>query len=203
MTIRIAFALPVLALAPLAAGCGTGSHDPGVASLGAPATTTTAAGSSAPSGPGSGPGGAATLTLKSADAAKFAACMRAHGVPNFPDPNTQGAISIGPGSGIDPGSAKFNAAQQHCRKLLPNGGNPSPQQQARMRAAALAFSACMRRHGVTDFPDPTFSDGGARIKITGGSSSDLDPRSPVFQAAQHACNGKLPGVVTRGSAGAR
>ena len=129
--------------------------------------------------------------MKGADGAKFAACMRAHGVPNFPDPNSQGAIQIGPSSGIDPRSQKFQAASQACRSLLPNGGQPTPQQLAQAQRKALQFSACMRKHGLNDFPDPQItSSGGIGIRIrVGGPNSDLDPSSPVFQAAQKACGG--------------
>jgi len=129
---------------------------------------------------------------------KYVACMRAHGLPNFPDPNSQGAISVGPGSGIDPSSPKFQAAQKACQSVLPNGGPPTPQQLAKMEQKALAFSACMRKHGLPDFPDPQFSSGGGigiRIRL-GGPNSDLNPSSPVFQAAQKACRGiigKPPG----------
>lgn len=200
--IQAALALPTVALAMLAAGCGGGSHPPGVASLGAPATTTTAAAPGDSPAPG-GSGGGATLQLKTADAAKFSACMRKHGVPTFPDPGQNGAISIGPGSGLDPGSATFQAAQRQCSSLLPNGGRPSPQQLAKMRAGALAFSACMRRHGVTDFPDPTFSNGGVQLKVTARAGSGLDPRSATFQAAQRACNSKLPGRVGGATGGAK
>ncbi len=83
---------------------------------------------------------------------KFAACMRKNGEPSFPDPNAQGQITVN----IDPGSAQFQKAQQACRKLLPNGGAPSPAQQAKARRASLAFSACMRSHGEPNFPDPQF-----------------------------------------------
>ena len=127
--------------------------------------------------------------------AKFAACMRAHGVSSFPDPNSQGAIQIGPSSGIDPSSPKFRAAQQACQKLLPNGGQPTPAQIAKMQRGALAFSACMRRHGVTDFPDPTFSGGGVGLKIRSrGGASDLNPSSATLQAAQKACRGNFRGA---------
>jgi hypothetical protein len=126
--------------------------------------------------------------------------MRSHGVPNFPDPSSGGGISIGPGSGIDPNSPKFRAAQQACQKVLPNGGQPSPQQLAKMQQHLLAFSACMRSHGVPDFPDPTFpTGGGAQLRIRGGSGSDLNPQSPRFQAAQTACRGNLPGNVKVGA----
>lgn len=47
----------------------------------------------------------------------------------------------------------------------------------------VEFSDCMRAHGVTNFPDPG-SGGGIQI---GGPGSNLNPRSPSFQAAQRAC----------------
>jgi hypothetical protein len=51
--------------------------------------------------------------------AGFARCMRAHGVPRFPDPNgTPG--QLGPDSGVDLASAQFQAAVNGpCRSLAP------------------------------------------------------------------------------------
>ncbi|MFL6076215.1 MAG: hypothetical protein ACJ73S_22720 [Mycobacteriales bacterium] len=50
---------------------------------------------------------------------EFAQCMRANGVPNFPDPNGSGG-QLGPNSGIDPGSAAYlNAINGPCRSLAP------------------------------------------------------------------------------------
>lgn len=67
-----------------------------------------------------------------AAALKFSQCMRAHGVPDFPDPQSVpgGGIVIsvragsgaGGGSNFDPGSPQFQAAQNTCRHLLPGGG---------------------------------------------------------------------------------
>jgi hypothetical protein len=57
----------------------------------------------------------------------------------------------------------------------------------------LAFAQCMRAHGLPDFPDPTFDSNGGGISINAGGASDLDPNSPTFQAAQKACESKLPG----------
>jgi hypothetical protein len=51
---------------------------------------------------------------------KFAGCMRTHGLPNFPDPTTNG-------SGIqinfpdDPNSPQFQAALKACRAVAPPG----------------------------------------------------------------------------------
>jgi hypothetical protein len=50
----------------------------------------------------------------------------------------------------------------------------------------IAFSKCMRTHGVTNFPDPT----GHGINIGG---TGIDPRSPAFRSAQTACFKLLPG----------
>jgi hypothetical protein len=123
----------------------------------------------------------------------FSRCMRSHGVSNFPDPNSSGAITFGSSDGIDPSSPSFQSAQKTCQKLLPNGGAPSPAQQAKAQAAMLRYSACMRSHGVPKFPDPNFSGGGISIRIN--SKDGLDPQSPQFQSAQKACQANLPGKL--------
>jgi hypothetical protein len=51
----------------------------------------------------------------------------------------------------------------------------------------------MRAHGLKNFPDPTFSQGRASLRI--GRGGQLDPQSPTFQAAQKACQKNLPGIV--------
>jgi hypothetical protein len=51
-----------------------------------------------------------------------ARCMREHGI-DFPDPtfgaNGEARVRIGRGSGIDPESAKFKAAQKACESTMP------------------------------------------------------------------------------------
>jgi hypothetical protein len=72
--------------------------------------------------------------------------------------------------------------------LLPNGGQPTPAQQAQALAQALKFSECMRSHGITGFPDPqSVAGGGIRIAIRAGQGNNLNPTNPQFQAAQKAC----------------
>lgn len=57
-----------------------------------------------------------------ANGLKFSQCMRAHGVPNFPDPKQSGqGISIGPAPGLSLSSPRFQAAQHDCRSLAPFG----------------------------------------------------------------------------------
>jgi hypothetical protein len=62
---------------------------------------------------------------------------------------------------------------------------------ARGYSQALAFSRCMREHGVSNFPDPTSSGGGVQLNI--GGNSGVNPQSPAFQAAQNGCKHLLPG----------
>ena len=54
-------------------------------------------------------------------ARQFAKCMRENGVPDFPDPQADGAIRIegGPGTGIDPGSQAFKDAHAKCEQYMP------------------------------------------------------------------------------------
>ena len=126
----------------------------------------------------------------------FSVCMRSHGVPNFPDPGSGGGIQITPGDGLDPRSPAFQGAQKQCFHLLPGGGpHPgSPADEPKM----LALSECMRRHGLTNFPDPTLfhNNGGPpagnTIVVNGYEfklGPGLDPQSPAFQAAAKACGG--------------
>jgi hypothetical protein len=62
-----------------------------------------------------------------------------------------------------------------------------------MQAQALQFSQCMRAHGVPNFPDPQFnSNGGISLHIS--ANSGIDPNSPIFKAAQQACQSLLPGA---------
>jgi hypothetical protein len=53
---------------------------------------------------------------------KFAACMRSHGLPKFPDPTSDGGLRIEKNSGIDPNSPQFQQAQNACKEWLPGGG---------------------------------------------------------------------------------
>jgi len=208
-SILFALAVTGTAFALVAAGCGGTSGAPGVASIASPSTTTTTsstttqssgAGTKALGGAPGSPSAHFEIAVNAGSAAlgaKFSSCMRKHGVPNFPDPNSQGVIQFGSDLGIDPKSPTFRSAQSVCQKLLPNGGQPTPQQQAKMQQQLLAFSKCMRAHGIADFPDP--SNGG--LTIHAGGNSDLDPNNAQFQAAQQACKSTLPFKGGLGSGG--
>jgi hypothetical protein len=183
---RFLILIALLILGATAAGCGGKPTSSGVAQLPSATTGTTTTSSQI--------AGAPTGKSKAEDIGRFSRCMRSHGVPNFPDPKPSGggmSLTFGSRTGINPDAPQFKAAQKSCEKLLPNGGKTDPAMQAKAQAQMLAFSACMRSHGLANFPDPQFSGGQARLKID--KSGGLNPRSPVFQAAQKACESVMPG----------
>jgi hypothetical protein len=69
---------------------------------------------------GSDPSGSGQRATAVTFSLQFAQCMRAHGVPKFPDPQDAKAGWLAPGSGVDPGSAEFQGAiNGPCRSLAP------------------------------------------------------------------------------------
>jgi hypothetical protein len=170
----------VVGLSLLAAACGGSSGGAKVAQVG---TTSTTKGSGSSSASGKG------------DPRAFSACMRSHGVGNFPDPDSKGRIKVTSGvsaggqkTGVDVNSPQFKRAAQACQKLLPNGGRPTAAQQAKEQQAALKYAQCMRSHGVPNFPDP--KAGGA---LTLGSKAGVDTNAPQFKAAAQTCQKLVPG----------
>jgi len=61
----------------------------------------------------------AQVQLVKAEGLAISRCVRSHGVPNFPDPASDGRIPDPASVGIDQGSPKFQAANQACRKDRP------------------------------------------------------------------------------------
>ncbi len=158
----------------LLAACGSGPASPGVASVGSSPTTTSSSGNGSRSG---------SRQAIEAKALKYSRCMRSHGISDFPDPSSNGSISISvqPGSDLNPHSPRFQAAQNACMSLL--GNKLTSAEKAAANAKALKYSQCMRAHGVSDFPDPN-GQGTLVIQLgTGG----LDPNTATFKAAQRAC----------------
>jgi hypothetical protein len=110
-------AVVLVSLSAAAAACGgssPGSAPPGTAKAG---PFSTQSGLVTRGGHGSEGGNESAGSFSLA----FAKCMRAHGVPGFPDPNGRGG-QLGPGSGINPGSPRFQAAVGGpCKSVAPPG----------------------------------------------------------------------------------
>jgi hypothetical protein len=64
----------------------------------------------------------APTTAELNKAAKFAACMRKHGEPDFPDPSPNGRFQLNGGTNpINPNAPQFKSAMSVCHPLLPPG----------------------------------------------------------------------------------
>lgn len=154
-------ALAALAGGVLVAGCGGSSTGPTGGSSTSP-TATTSAGASSTSRSSTATSTGATSSGSTASATgdpglAFADCMRANGVTNFPDPNPGRGLLFA-ANGLNRSSPAFRSAQAKCMKLLPNGGPPGPGSTTHPSAETLAkllrIAVCMRRHGISQFPDP-------------------------------------------------
>lgn len=175
---RVAAAIIATAgLSALAAACGgsTGGH---VAQLGSTSTTSSSASN------------VAAASTQQRGALAFSRCMRSHGVLSFPDPGSGGGIPKIALQRLGVSLSRFQAAQQACRHLLPNGGSgPSQAQLQQSRSQALRFSRCVRAHGVPSFPDP---DSSGRIPDPATLRPPINQGSPLFQAANRACGRYRP-----------
>ena len=145
--------------------------------------------SNAPAETGSSGGNTTAATRE--QAVKFAECMRANGVREFPDPDASGQLTIDAianGSSLDTNSAAFKQAISACKDLEPpgfTGGKRSPEQQK----AALKFAQCIRDNGVKDFPDPD-PDGPLIDTDRIPSLAGTTPRNnSVLNAAMQKCRG--------------
>ena len=171
---RGVLACALVGIGVLAAACGGASPAPKVATLGT--TTTTAS-----EGSGRSPTGSNPLARLQA----YAECIRSHGIHDFPDPTPNPAgqgggfqISAGPGSDLDPNLPAFSAADKACKGLLPNE-TLTPAQAALVIAQGVKLAACMRAHGVLNWPDP---DSQGTFDL-----NNIDPNSPQVQPALTTC----------------
>ncbi len=201
--------LAALASGVLVAGCGGSSGSPTAAAVGGASTSTSSAASSGPvstAGSSNATGGGAASSGSTGRGAggsgplAFARCMRANGVPNFPDPSPGGGFLFST-AGVNPSSPAFRAARATCQKLLP-GGPPGPGSSTHPSAQTLAkllrIAACMRQHGVPQFPDPQttvpsnpFGGGPGEITDFDGAillfPATINMQAPAYRQALTAC----------------
>jgi hypothetical protein len=160
------------------AACGGGPSTPGVATT---STTTTAANSSGRTTQGTG-------------LLAYSSCMRSHGVPNFPDPDSTGGIPKPTAVAAleDVSTSVSRAASKDCEHLLPAGGSlggqPSQSITPQEQHYYLNAAACMRSHGFSNFPDPVFTGGTVQFPVP----SSIDSNSAQFTQAVHTCRKLIP-----------
>jgi hypothetical protein len=139
----------------------------------------------------------AASTAETANAGlKFAACVRAHGVPDYPDPRA-GRITVDTHT-LSESTQVVDAALDKCQKDAPGVDvsalpRPSAAQLARLRVGALALAKCMRARGLVNFPDPIVAvgPGGHGVEVGFSRKALQQDRStftsPAYDADNAAC----------------
>ncbi|MGH2873376.1 MAG: hypothetical protein ACRDL5_13070, partial [Solirubrobacteraceae bacterium] len=128
----------------------------------------------------------------------FSRCMRANGVPNFPDLRGGGMLLEANGhssllvNGVTVNAPAFATARTKCQRYLPHQ-QAGPTQAAQQQQRDLKFAKCMRSHGVPNFPDPQVSSSSANNHVARLPAGIA--RSPAFQTAAKACGGGPKGPI--------
>ena len=128
----------------------------------------------------------------------YSQCMRSHGAPFWPEPSP-----VAQGVWDNPYTFKITArilAQEHgpgwqaalttCQKVAPPALPYTAAQISVLRSRLQKLAACMRAHGITEFPSPAAGPYGAGFASPG---SGVNPGSARFLAAQRACWVYAPG----------
>jgi hypothetical protein len=171
MRIKAGLALGLL-LALTLAGCGKNDEKGGVAT--ASSGRPNASASSAAGG--------------KEDGLKYAQCMRANGVPTFPDPQVSGSGQISFNVPDDIPDNIINKAEEKCRDLRPfssGAGGTDPTRIEQLRK----YSQCVRDNGIPNFPDPQ-DDGSSRFDPNKLGLSG--PDDPKLKAAFEKCRQLQP-----------
>ena len=151
-------------------------------------------GSSGGSGGSPSAGGSST----SASAVAYSACMRNQGVPNYPDPGSNGQIPKGDAQHFGVSASQLQAAQRACQDMYPASslaqcqgtGACSPAARQALLGRMRDFATCMRSHGISNWPDPTVdSQGRPGFR---GPAADIPPGSQTDHAANQICHHLLP-----------
>jgi hypothetical protein len=184
-------------------------HDPSLPIAAAVVVLLTAACSSGPSSTGTGGSSRAAGSTYSPSAVAYSACMRSHGVPNFPDPGSDGDLPKGNAQAFGVSTSQYQAAQRACRHLLPNNdrtfsasliqclqtGDCPPAVVHEALTEGRTFAQCMRNHGVSNWPDPTVdSTGRPSFQITAAGISIASTRSSRMLSKIGDCQDQ-PGAV--------
>jgi hypothetical protein len=161
-----------------------------------------------PSMPGGAAGSSTAGGSPSADGSSrllaYSSCMRSHGVPNFPDPASSGGIpktaAISAETAVS--NSQVRAAQNACQHLITGeslSGQPIQTITVQQQQYYLKAAACMRSHGITNFPEPVFPNGQVELPRL---RRLVDVKSLRFTEAFLSCHKLIPsGLPYSGSGG--
>jgi hypothetical protein len=148
-----------------------------------------------------------------ASAVAYSACMRSHGVLNFPDPDSKGMPAPADPQQLGVSSSLLQTAEQACQPSLPAAGSLRQQTQQcllygdcpqalvqQLLTVERRYAQCVRSHGIPNWPDPTVSAKGRPVFDL--SAAGLDPQSTAyskdssqFGSTDRTCRGMVGGSV--------
>jgi len=161
-----------------------------------------------PGGAGGSPGPSST-TLPEAQllalGKELAQCIRQNGIPTFPDPTIeQGQLTL-PQNAMDQIETQYardvlDQAQHACQSMMDRipqsqieGGSSDRQEPGPEDVDALRqWAACVREHGIPDWPDPK-ADGSFPLR---GTPLESEGKSDRMQRAAQACQQYWSGGIT-------
>jgi hypothetical protein len=161
----------------LAAACGGGT------------SSSSTSASSTPPGSGTSSTSAPVSAAYVTDKLGLARCLRAHGVPDYPDPDSSGQEPASTKQLISSpqGQAAVGACSYWNNRVH---GDVATENQA-LLADYVKFAQCMRSRGLPNFPDPTIAEGRV-VFLLNPSQDGFDPHSPQVLAKAHQCESVLP-----------
>src|SRR6516162_9037405 len=158
----------------LTAACGSGTSS---------SSTSSASSTSSTSGSSSSGAGGVSAAYAS-DRLGLARCLRAHGVPNYPDPNASGQEP--PGAKQLTFTPQGQAAVGACSYWDNRIHDDVAAQNQAVMGEYVRFARCMRAHGLPDFPDPVTAEW--RVEFVLSASQDgFDAHSPRVLAKARQC----------------
>jgi hypothetical protein len=119
--------------------------------------------------------------------------MRSHGLSNWPDPTSSGAVDKSKLRALGYSQGQVRAAAAACPSAGIGPRQTAQQQRARL-ASARAFARCMRPRGFPNFPDPT-SQGELTPEMV--TAAGIDLHQPQLLQAGLACVSVTHGLLTR------
>ena len=153
-------------------------------------------GSSSSTGSGGTPN--AGQAASSPSAVAYSHCIRSHGVPNYPDPGSDGALPKGDAQQFGVSSSQLQAAETDCQNLYPaNDGaiqqcettGDCPQAVVQQALTIMReYARCMRSHGVPRWPDPTLdSEGRPSFDVSAAGLTHQYTHSPALESKDSEC----------------
>jgi len=91
---------------------------------------------------------------------------------------------------LDQQAPAFRSAEAACTKGQSPAGGSRPGIPESQKLELVAAARCMRKHGVPNYPDPTFR--GGFVELGGGPGAGVNHASPAFREAARICHLPVP-----------